>query len=123
MTVTYLKTGKPAEERAEDDTKTRAVVESTLDDIEARGDTAVRELSEKFDKYSPESFRLSQEEIDDLMAQLTPRELEDIRFAQERRVWNSTSIRSCDSFRRTRFLIPRSDGATHSLEWKDALSD
>ncbi|MCG6884729.1 MAG: histidinol dehydrogenase [Silicimonas sp.] len=83
MTVTYLKTGKPAEERAEEDAKTRAVVESTLIDIEARGDAAVRELSEKFDKYSPESFRLSEAEIDELMAQLTSRELEDIRFAQE----------------------------------------
>ncbi len=79
----YLKRGKPAAERAEDDTKTRAVVEATLADIEARGDVAVRELSEKFDCYTPENFRLSQQEIDDLIAQLSPRELADIKFAQE----------------------------------------
>lgn len=79
----YLKRGKPAAERAEDDAKTRAVVEATLADIEARGDVAVRELSEKFDNYSPESYRLSQQEIDDLIAQLSPRELADIKFAQE----------------------------------------
>ncbi|MEM9579582.1 MAG: histidinol dehydrogenase [Pseudomonadota bacterium] len=78
----YLKRGKPADERAEDDAKTRAVVEATLADIEKRGDAAVRELSEKFDNYSPTSFRLSQQEIDDLMAQLSPRELDDIKFAQ-----------------------------------------
>jgi sulfopropanediol 3-dehydrogenase len=78
----YLKRGKPADERAADDAKTRAVVEATLADIEARGDAAVRELSEKFDGYAPASFRLSQDEIDALMAQLTPRELEDIKFAQ-----------------------------------------
>ncbi|WP_187429443.1 Sulfopropanediol 3-dehydrogenase [Roseobacter fucihabitans] len=83
MTIEYLKTGKPASERADDDAKTRASVEAILADIEARGDAAVRELSEKFDAYSPPSFKLSAAEIDELMAQLTPREMADIRFAQE----------------------------------------
>ncbi|WP_412554064.1 histidinol dehydrogenase [Shimia sp. MIT1388] len=83
MTIEYLKRGKDQAERAEDDAKTRAVVEATLKDIETRGDAAVRELSEKFDNYSPASFKLSQQEIDDLMAQLSDRELADIKFAQE----------------------------------------
>lgn len=83
MTIEYLKQGKPADARAEDDAKTRAVVEATLADIELRGDAAVRELSEKFDKYSPDSFRLTQQQIDDLIAELSPRELDDIRFAQD----------------------------------------
>ncbi|WP_108835335.1 histidinol dehydrogenase [Tateyamaria sp. Alg231-49] len=83
MTIEYLKTGKPETERDADDAKTRAIVEATLADIAARGDVAVRELSEKFDNYSPPAFKLSAEEIDALIAQLTPRELEDIRFAQE----------------------------------------
>jgi sulfopropanediol 3-dehydrogenase len=83
MTITHLKQGKPAEARAEDDTKVRAIVEATLNDIEARGDAAVRELSEKFDSYSPESFRLGQAEIDALIAELSEQELADIRFAQE----------------------------------------
>jgi sulfopropanediol 3-dehydrogenase len=83
MTITYLKKGKSDAARADDDAKTRAVVEQTLQDIETRGDTAVRELSEKFDSYSPESFRLSQQEIDDLIGQLSARELQDIQFAQE----------------------------------------
>ncbi len=82
MTIEYLKRGKPEADRAEDDAKTRAVVEATLKDIETRGDTAVRELSEKFDNYSPTSFRLSQAEIDELIGQLTERELADIKFAQ-----------------------------------------
>ncbi|MFY2822434.1 histidinol dehydrogenase, partial [Ruegeria sp. MALMAid1280] len=63
MAIEYLKRGKPEADRAEDDARTRAVVEATLKDIETRGDAAVRELSEKFDNYSPESFRLSQEQI------------------------------------------------------------
>lgn len=83
MTVKYLKHGKPDTERAQDDAKTRQIVEATLADIEARGDVAVRELSEKFDGYTPEAFRLTQAQIDDLIAQLTPQELHDIKFAQE----------------------------------------
>lgn len=82
MTVEYLKKGKPEADRVEDDAKVRAVVEATLKDIEERGDAAVRDLSEKFDKYSPASYRLSQEEIDSLIAQLTEQELSDIKFAQ-----------------------------------------
>ena len=83
MTIDYLKRGKPASERAEDDAKTRAVVEATLAAIEARGDAAVRELSEKFDGYSPASYRLSKAEIEALIGELSDRELADIRFAQE----------------------------------------
>ena len=79
----YLKRGKPEAERAEDDAKTRAVVEATLADIEARGDAAVRDLAAKFDNYTPESFRLTPSEIDALISELSPRELADIKFAQE----------------------------------------
>ncbi|SFT54185.1 histidinol dehydrogenase [Sedimentitalea nanhaiensis] len=83
MTIEYLKRGKAAEARAEDDAKTRAVVETTLKDIETRGDAAVRELSEKFDSYSPASFRLGQDEIYALMAKVSDQEMHDIKFAQE----------------------------------------
>ncbi len=50
MSVTYLKRGKTEAARSEDDAKVRASVEAILADIETRGDAAVRELSEKFDK-------------------------------------------------------------------------
>lgn len=83
MTIEYLKRGKSDAERGEDDAKTRSVVEATLKDIEARGDAAVRDLSEKFDKYTPASFKLSADEIDALMARVTPREMADIKFAQD----------------------------------------
>ncbi|SLN42294.1 histidinol dehydrogenase [Ruegeria meonggei] len=83
MAIEYLKRGKSDADRAQDDAKTRAVVEDALKDIETRGDAAVRAMSENFDKYSPASFRLSQVEIDDLISQLTDRELADIKFAQE----------------------------------------
>ena len=83
MTVEYLKSGKPDAERAEDDAKTRIVVEETLKNIEINGDAAVRELSIKFDNYAPENFKLSEKEISDLIASLSDRELLDIKFAQE----------------------------------------
>lgn len=83
MTVEYLKSGKPDAERAEDDAKTRIVVEKTLKSIEINGDAAVRELSKKFDNYAPENFKLSEKEISDLIESLSDRELSDIKFAQE----------------------------------------
>lgn len=82
MTIQYLKSGKPAEARAEDDAKVRRVVEDTLADIEARGDAAVRDLSAKFDGYSPAAFRLSASEIEAAMQKVSARDMEDIRFAQ-----------------------------------------
>jgi sulfopropanediol 3-dehydrogenase len=82
MTITHLKRGKPESERAEDDAKVRAIVESTLKDIETRGDAAVRELSAKFDKYEPRAFRLSPSEIEAAMQQVSPGDMADIRFAQ-----------------------------------------
>ena len=82
MAIRYLKSGKPQIERSEDDAKVRVVVEDALADIEARGDAAIRDLADKFDNYTPESYRLSQREIDELIAEVSPRDMEDIRFAQ-----------------------------------------
>lgn len=83
MTIAHLKTAKSANERAEDDAKTRAVVETTLQDIETRGDVAVRALSEKFDNYSPPAFRLSASDIEAIVSKVTTREMADIQFAQK----------------------------------------
>ena len=82
MAIEYLKTGKPETERAEDDAKARGIVESTLKDIESRGDAAIRELSAKFDKYDPQSFLLSQSDIEALLQKVSTRDMEDIKFAQ-----------------------------------------
>ena len=83
MAITYLKSGKPEAERAEDDAKVRGIVETTLADIAARGDAAVRDLSAKFDNYAPASFRLSQSEIEAAMSKVSARDIEDIKFAQD----------------------------------------
>lgn len=60
----------------------RGTVESVIQDIRTRGDVAVREYSEKFDKWSPESFRLDQEHIDQAMSRLSDQVIDDIRFVQ-----------------------------------------
>ena len=82
MAITHLKHGKPEADRAEDDAKTATLVAATLKDIEQRGDVAVRELANKFDGYDRDSYRLGQDEIDALIAKVSPRDLEDIKFAQ-----------------------------------------
>ncbi|MCV3736185.1 histidinol dehydrogenase [Rhizobium sp. TRM96647] len=82
MAIRYLKQGKPAAERADDDAKVRSFVETTLRDIETRGDAAVRDLSAKFDNFSPASFRLAPSEIEAAMNRVSDRDMADIRFAQ-----------------------------------------
>ncbi|MEM9222430.1 MAG: histidinol dehydrogenase [Pseudomonadota bacterium] len=83
MAIVHLKRGKPAADRAQDDAKIRTVVEGTLKDIETRGDTAVRELSQKFDNYAPPSFRLSESDVEAIVSKVSTREMADIRFAHE----------------------------------------
>jgi len=82
MAIHHLKSGKPESERAEDDARVRATVESTLADIEARGDAAVADLSARFDGVTRPSFRLTPSEIEAAMSKVSSRDLDDIRFAQ-----------------------------------------
>ena len=81
--ATYLKQGLGQAEVEEADAKVRTQVETILDEIQRYGDDAVRKLSEQFDGWSPESFRLSETEIETAISKVAKRDLEDIRFAQE----------------------------------------
>ena len=83
MAIKYLKQGKTDVAKALDDVQVSKIVKSTLKAIEARGDEAVREFSEKFDNYTPKSFKLSPAEVDSLVQKVSPQDLEDIKFAQE----------------------------------------
>src|SRR6185436_7229408 len=62
--------------------RTRTTVEEILNDVQTRGDAAVRELSGRFDQWLPNSFRLSEQEIEAAISKVDSRDLEDIRFAQ-----------------------------------------
>jgi sulfopropanediol 3-dehydrogenase len=64
------------------DVKVRETVESILAQVEERKDVAIRELSEKFDKWSPKDFHLSPAEVERAIAQVPKRDIEDIKFAQ-----------------------------------------
>jgi sulfopropanediol 3-dehydrogenase len=78
----YLKTSIPAAEVEAANNQVRETVANIVADIKTRGDAAVRELSAKFDRWSPANFRLSQNEIDSLLASVSPQTIEDIEFAQ-----------------------------------------
>src|ERR1700756_5669120 len=78
----YLKRGIDATAVKAADAKVRETVEVILADVEARGDTAVRELSQKFDNWAPANFRLTEQEIERAIAEMPRRDLDDIRFAQ-----------------------------------------
>ena len=80
--IRYLKSGMRPADAATGDAKVRAVVEEMLAAIGARGDDAVREYSERLDKWSPPSFRLSRAQIDACHAELPAQAIADIRFAQ-----------------------------------------
>jgi sulfopropanediol 3-dehydrogenase len=78
----YLKRGMDASAVKAADAKVRETVESILADIETRKDAAVKDLSKKFDNWSPADFRLSAQDIERAIAQVPKRDLEDIKFAQ-----------------------------------------
>src|SRR2546421_9943420 len=78
----FLKRGMDASAIKAADAKVRETVENILAQIEERGDAAVRELSEKFDKWSPENFKLTPQEIEKAIGQVAKRDLDDIKFAQ-----------------------------------------
>ena len=81
--IEYLKKSKPEIEKIEDDKKVRISVEEILSNIKKNGDKAIRSYSEKFDDYSPKTFRLSDNEIKECISQVSPKDLDDIKFAQE----------------------------------------
>lgn len=81
--VKVIKAGKSQEEVSANDLKVSQIVSEALQDVETRGDQAVRELSEKFDKWSPQTFRLSTKQIEEIVAKVPSEVLEDIKFAQK----------------------------------------
>jgi sulfopropanediol 3-dehydrogenase len=83
MAIRYLKRGKDTQAKSDADSQVRATVEAVLKEIELRGDAAVREYSQKFDQWSPASFALSQAQIEKAIQSLSPREAQDIQFAQK----------------------------------------
>ena len=80
--IRYLKKGISDADAAEEDARVRGLVEEMLAAIRARGDAAVREYSQRFDNWLPDTFRLSRSDIQSCYGQISPQAIEDIRFAQ-----------------------------------------
>ena len=78
----HLKTGRTVEQATADAKKVRDIVSGILEDVETRGETALREISEKFDKWNPPAFRLSEAQIENCLSQLSGQNIDDIKFAQ-----------------------------------------
>ena len=82
LSIRILKDGISEEQKSQDDQTTRETVTEVLNGIKSGGDKVVREYSKKLDNYSPTSFKLSQEEIQDCINQLSDQVIHDIKFAQ-----------------------------------------
>jgi sulfopropanediol 3-dehydrogenase len=80
--IKYLKKGPTQQEKSESNKKVQNIVEDIISEIEKNGDKAVRKYSENFDKWTPESFRLSKEDITACYDELSEQVISDIRWAQ-----------------------------------------
>jgi len=80
--IRQIKKGITYAESKDADTKVRATVEGMLNDVAEKGDAAVRELSARLDRWSPENFKLSDEQVENIIAGLPQQVIDDIKFAQ-----------------------------------------
>jgi sulfopropanediol 3-dehydrogenase len=78
----WLKRGMDAGAIKAADAAVRNTVEGILAQVEEKKDTAIRELSKKFDNWEPKDFRLTPTEIEQAISQVSKRDLDDIKFAQ-----------------------------------------
>ena len=81
--IKYIKNSKSDQEKDNEDKQVRSSVEQILSDIKKDGDKAIKFYSEKFDEYLPNSFKLSENEIENCLKNVSKRDLEDIKFAQK----------------------------------------
>jgi sulfopropanediol 3-dehydrogenase len=78
--ATHLKRRLARDVTDDIDAKVRRTVEGILADVKKRGDAAVREYSQQFDKWVPK--KLSQSDIEQILGKVKPGTLADIKFAQ-----------------------------------------
>lgn len=79
---TILKAARREDTAASSPADVREAVAAIIADVRARGDAAVRECSERFDRWSPERFRLERDEIDRIVATVPAQVRDDITVAQ-----------------------------------------
>ena len=82
MAPKFLKSKASATESNSTASKVPDIVSSVIATIRSGGNAAVREYSEKFDRWSPESFKLSEEEISRIISTLPEQTVKDIKEVQ-----------------------------------------
>ncbi|KAK4234688.1 histidinol dehydrogenase [Achaetomium macrosporum] len=82
MARSYLKKASPATTNGQPSTDVAGIVKDVIDATRRDGDVAVRRYSDKFDKWSPASFKLSKTEIEDAIAQVPSQTIQDIKDVQ-----------------------------------------
>lgn len=83
MAPKYLKSaGLAAASTSSRNPEVQRIVKDVIDTIRSQGDKAVREYSERFDKWSPSSFRLSSSEVQEAIAALPEQTIKDIKEVQ-----------------------------------------
>ena len=82
MAITYIKKGIEPEESSYNQAEVQQIVASILAEVAEKKEEAVRTFSQKYDQWNPDSFRLSTEDIQEIMLAISPQTLEDIRWAQ-----------------------------------------
>jgi len=80
--ATYYKQGKPLSDIQEMESKVAETVRAIIADVAARGEQAVREYSRSFDNWNPASFRLTEEQKQEIIAAVPESVKRDIQFAQ-----------------------------------------
>ena len=76
----YLK--KAVEKPEKDSSQVREAVREMIQRVKGDGEAAVRYYSEKFDNWSPKSFKISKDEMMSVKNKLPQREIDDIDFCQ-----------------------------------------
>lgn len=78
----YLKSEAPPAPSASPNHSVSAIVTGVIAKIRTERDSAVREYSEKFDNWSPSSFKLSPAEIESAIAAVPEQTVKDIKEVQ-----------------------------------------
>ena len=78
----HLKSVQPVSTKQGSSADVSGIVKGVIDDVRANGDVAVRKYSEKFDKWSPSSFKLSPDQIQAAIAAVPEQTINDIKEVQ-----------------------------------------
>ncbi|RKR07402.1 sulfopropanediol 3-dehydrogenase [Kushneria sinocarnis] len=83
MATEYIKASNRQAQQQASDRSTREKVQQLISAVEEEGEPAIRRYSEQFDRWNPDAFRLSDEQIRRCIDSLDAQIIEDIRFAQQ----------------------------------------